>query len=218
MCQLFSPFGSPRKRREAWIVRESLSLGQTPCDGSHSREARCSNLILLSWNILSLLPLCCRDKISSLFFEVRTWKSYQSVQFRISFCSWKNAEQTEPLVPNLAETQSPSFLASCKHGKIHFTREEFIPIPSRFAFCCKLHTAGHGTKLLKPKFIPGNVDNNARMPDPLWALLINGSKIWIIGSHSSAEGEGAGTKRGLLLGPAWAWAAAYCPAPGLGNG
>ena len=38
------------------------------------------------------------------------------------------------------------------------------------------------------------------MPAPLWALLINGSKIGIIGSHGSAARE-QGDK---------AWAAAYC--------
>ena len=43
------------------------------------------------------------------------------------------------------------------------------------------------------------------MPAPLWALLINGSKIWIIGSHGSAAKEGAAREQGDK-----AWAAAYC--------
>ena len=55
------------------------------------------------------------------------------------------------------------------------------------------------------KFILGNGDNNARMPAPLWALLINGSKIWIIGSHGSATKEGAARGQADK-----AWAAAYC--------
>ena len=85
-------------------------------------------------------------------------------------------------------------------AKIHFTRE--MVVVSRFLGEFKIHTQA---ELPKPKFILGNGDNNARMPAPLWALLINGSKIWIIGSHGSAAKEGAAREQGDK-----ALAAAYC--------
>ena len=72
-------------------------------------------------------------------------------------------------------------------------------------------------RVMGPSFSNQNLslvmsDNNARMPAPLCALLINGSKIWIIASQGSLRRRG---RPPVQSSPAPC--AAHCPALGLGN-
>ena len=133
MSQLFSPFGSPRKRA---LGVNSPSLAQTPCDGSQS----CWNIILPSWWNFSVAQ---DKKIPWRFFEVWTWKSYQSEAFNLEFhfVRGRMQEQTEPPLGSKVSwnTERPSSQTKfAKMAKIHFTREMVVvPIP---AFCESLRS------------------------------------------------------------------------------